>query len=143
MSNRFAIVRINDLYMTHNGESGGDPMRCRVPGEPRFATTIGSNSVVAASPAVHTQNIARGVYGVEFDLVFEAVPETMLALIVAELNESLEEDGTVRVIVESLVDFDVQAQLIPQDGAPYTFESRSGGQARGVTIKFWATGPGA
>lgn len=142
MSTRFATGSLNGLLFTHTGAEGGDPLKCLVKGEPRFASTLAANSVLAADASVHTQAIDRGVRGNEFDLNFPYIPETLLALIMVEINVALVADATVRIVIDSQVDFDVEAQIVFQDGAPYTYEARSGGVAQNVTFRFIATGPG-
>ncbi len=143
MSSRFASGRLNTVYFTNTGALGVVPVKCLVRGESRFASTVATNSVVAADATVHTQAVARGVSGQPFDLNFPYIYESVLALLMAQINAALASDSDVRIVIDSLNDFDVMATLIFQDGEPYTFESRSGGVVQNCTFRFMATGPGA
>lgn len=144
MSTRFAnSVKIGTVYLTSDGTAGGTPLKALVPGESRFASAYAANSVHAADGTPHTQIINRGVKGVAFDVRAEYCPESLIALVVSQLNTALAAGTTVRVIVDSQTDFDVMAVPVLQDGALYTFESRSGGIARGVLFKFLSVSAGA
>jgi len=142
MSTRFASGRLNSVYFTSTGAISGAPCKVAVQGESAFASAYASNNVHAADGTPHTQTIDRGVKGIEFTLVFAFISEAVLALLVAQMNAALLALSTVRVVVDSLTDFDVMASPISQGGALYTFEGRSGGIAKNVQIKFVSVGVG-
>lgn len=144
MSTRYASsVRIGTVYLTSDGTVSGTPLRAHVPGEQGFASSYAGSSVHAADGTPHTQLINRGVKGIEFEVLAEFCPETLITLVLAQLNAALAAASAVRVIVDSQTDFDVMAVPVFQDGALYTFASRSGGIARNVRFKFLSTAPGA
>ncbi|MBA3716264.1 MAG: hypothetical protein H0W76_28055 [Pyrinomonadaceae bacterium] len=143
MSTRHASsVKVGTVYLTHDGTISGVPCKVHVPGEARFASVYAANTVLAADATPHVQTIDRSVRGVEFDLNILFCPETLLALLIAQLNAAYAALSTVRVIVNSLTDFDVQAFPLPQDGALYTFGERSGGITKNVVMKFISSGVG-
>lgn len=141
---RTAKVQIGTTHLTHDGTSGGRPCKCSVQNEGAFASSFGATPRVAADGSVYVQAIDRGVRGVEFVVVPEYLAETVLAQIITQLNAGLSSGTGVRVVVDSLTDFDVMAMPLPAEaGQLFTFESRSGGQVQGVRFRFISTGAGA
>ncbi|HEV7375517.1 MAG TPA: hypothetical protein VGN95_12410 [Pyrinomonadaceae bacterium] len=143
MSDRFATGRLNDLYLTSDGTSTGIPCRVRVENQEAFASSYVISTAQALDFTVHSQLGNRGVKGLLFDLILDFCPETLLSSILELLNTALASLTTVRVRVTHLQTFDVQAVPLTQDRKLYTFESRSGGIAKTVRLKFISTGPGA
>lgn len=138
---RYARVQIGALYLTSDGTQFGAPCRCRVENEAAFASSLSASTVLAVDATPHTQVFDRGVRGIELTVVIEYCPETLLASLVSLLNNALQNLSTVRVTVQSLSDFDVQAVVQSQpDGSLYAWESRSGGIVKGVSIKFISAG---
>ena len=140
---RTAQVKIGSVHLTHDGTSGGRPCKVTVEQESAFASALAGNTVVAADATPHTQLISRGVKGIEFGVLIEYCPESLLSSILGQLTTALAGTGTVRVTCDSLTDFDVLAAPQFQDGALFTFESRSGGYAKGVRLRFISTAAGA
>lgn len=136
MSDRYATGRLDDLHLTSDGTEEGIPCRVRVEGQEQFASGYGNAPSVALDFTVHTQVSDRGVKANEFFLVMEFCPETLLASILTLLNAALDALTTVRVRVTHLETFDVLAVPLTQDRRLYSFESRSGGIAKGVRLKF-------
>lgn len=144
MSSRYAEVQVGSVHLTHDGTDTGRPCKVSVPNESAFASTLGATPQSAADGTVYVQSIDRGVKGIEFFVVAEQLSETVLASITAQLNTGLSTGAGVRVVVTSLTDFDVTALPLPDEsGQLFTFESRSGGYAKGVRFKFISTGAGA
>ncbi len=142
MSTRYAKVRIGDLHLTADGTEAGQPCRVRVENESAFASPYAVAHAQSLSFDVHTQRVERGVKGIEFVVVVEQCPEARLDAIAELLNDTLGDGETVRVVAESLTDFDVQALPVMQGDQLFTFESRSGGIARNVRLGFISTGEG-
>lgn len=140
---RTAAVKIGTTHLTSDGTNAGRACKVRVENESAFASSFAANSVTALDSTVHTQIVGRGVRGIEFDVVAEFLYEDVLASILAQLNAALGASSPVRVVVDSLTDFDVMAVPVFQGGQLFTFESRSGGVARNVRLRFISTAPGA
>lgn len=141
---RSAAVQIGTTHLTHDGTSTGRPCKCSVQNEGAFASAFGATARSAADGTVYVQTINRGVQGIELVVVAEYLSEAVLAQIVSQLNAGLSSGDGVRVVVDSLTDFDVTAMPLPDEaGQLFTFESRSGGQAQGVRFRFISTGAGA
>lgn len=143
MSDRFAVVQIGSIYLTDSGEADGRPCRVNVPDEEVFASSFVSSPNFSADGLPYFQLANIGVVGKEFSIRLEFCPETLIESLVEEIEEGLETGEGVRVIVESLNDFDVQCLPIIQNGKLYSFESRSGGIAKAVTFRFLSTGAGS
>lgn len=140
---RYARVKIGGTHLTADGTEGATPCKVTVSNESAFASPYAAAAQVAADGTPHTQVVARGVRGVEFVVLVEQCPEAVLALVLAELNLALSSLSAVRVVATSLTDFDVMASPLTFDGGQvFTFESRSGGFARGVQFRFISTAPG-
>lgn len=137
MSDRYARVQIGGLYLTSDGTGAGTPCRARVEGESAFASPFAVTTTTALDFTPHTQIVNRGARGVPFVVVLDYCAETVLSSLLATLNAALSSRSAVRVRVTSLTNFDVEAVPQPQpDGALFSFESRSGGIAKGVRIGF-------
>lgn len=141
MSSRSAEVKIGSLHLTHDGTSTGRPCKVVVLNEAAFASSFATTSEPALDFTVHTQAINRGVRGIVFFVRVEYINESVLASIITQLSTALSSGGGVRVVVTSLTSFDVMAMPVTtDDGALYTFESRSGGFAKNVQFRFISTG---
>lgn len=141
---RYARVQLGTTYLTSDGTSDGRPCKVSVPNEAAFASSFGATPQTAADGTIYVQTVNRGVQGIEFFIVAEHLAEAVLAQIITQLNTGLSSGAGVRVIVDSLTDFDVMAMPLPDEaGQLFTFESRSGGYARGVRVRFISIGAGA
>jgi hypothetical protein len=118
------------------------PCRCRVEGQEAFASSYVISTQTALDFSVHSQVSNRDVKGIEFALILEYCPESLLTSIIAILDACLSGGSSVRAQIQHLQTFDVQAVPLTQGGRLYTFESRSGGIARIVRLRFISTGPG-
>lgn len=143
MSSRYAEVQIGTVHLTSDGTADGRPCKAAVQNESAFATSLGAVAQTAADSTVYVQTVERGVKAVEFVVVVEQLSETVLAQMQSQLNTALSSGAGVRVVVESLTDFDVTAMPLPDEsGQLFSYESRSGGFARNVRIRFISTGAG-
>jgi hypothetical protein len=143
MADRYAKVKIGSKWLTSDGAESSPESRCEVTNESAFASAYTASSEQALDFTVHSQIVNRGVRGIPFTVRAPYASEAVLAAIVADLTSALGSLASVRVISQSLNPFDVQAMPVPTDGgALYSFESRSGGIARGVTFSFISTGAG-
>jgi hypothetical protein len=115
----------------------------RVEGQESFASNYVISSAVALDFTVHSQVSDRGVKGNQFDVIAEFCPESLLTAIVVILNACLSGGNTVRVRVQHLQTFDVEAVPLTQGSKLYTFESRSGGIAKSVRLRFISTATGS
>lgn len=144
MSSRNAKVKIGATWLTHDGSAGGRLCKATVLNESAFASAYTATSEQALNFTVHTQVVNRGVKGIEFAVRAEYLAEDLLAAIITQLSTAFSSGASVRVVVDSLTDFDVMAMPVTgEGGALYTFESRSGGFAKNVQFKFISTGAGA
>jgi hypothetical protein len=143
MPERYAKVKIGGTWLTADGTESAPAARCVVRNESAFASLNIASSEQALDFTVHTQVAARGLSGIPFAVTAPYLGEAQIAAIVAELDGALSSLSDVRVISDGQVPFDVLAVPVPTgEGALYTFESRSGGIARGVTFQFISTGAG-
>lgn len=139
-SDRYARVQINDLFLTSDGTAAGVWCRTRVENEAAFASSLAVNTVLSVDATPLSQILDRSLRGIPFTVVIEYCPESLLESLIAAFNAALISSGTVRVVCDSLTDFDVEANIQPQNGALYTWESRSGGIVKGVRFKFISAG---
>lgn len=143
MAQRYAKVKIGATWLTADGTESAPAARCQVRNESAFASQFVASSEQALDFTVHTQVARRALAGIPFGVTAPYLGETQIAAIAAELDAALSSLSDVRVISDGQVLFDVQATPVTTgEGALYTFESRSGGIARGVTFSFISTGPG-
>jgi hypothetical protein len=143
LSDRFATGRLNDLYLTDDGAADGIPCRVRVEGQEAFASNYVNSLQTALDFTTHTQFSARGVKSNEFFLILDFCPETLLSSILTLLDAAIASLAPVRVIVSHLETFDVMAMPLTQGQKLFTFESRSGGIAKNVRLRFISTAPGS
>lgn len=143
MPERFAKVKIGATWLTADGTESAPAAHCQVRNEAAFANALVVSTELALDFSAHSQVAARALRGIPFAVSAPYLGEAQIASIVAELDAALGSLETVRVVSDGQVPFDVQAVPVPGDGgALYTFESRSGGIAKGVTFNFISTGAG-
>lgn len=143
MPQRYAKVKIGSTWLTADGTESAPDARCVVRNESAFASLNVTASEQALDFTVHTQVAARGLSGIPFTVTAPYLGEAQIAAIAAELDAALLALSGVRVISDGQVPFDVQAvPVTTSEGALYTFETRSGGIAKGVSFNFISTGAG-
>ena len=143
MPERFAFVKIGSHWLTADGTESAPKCRCEVRNESAFASAYVVSTELALDFSAHSQVANRGVAGIPFTVRAPYASEAVVAAIVAELTAALAALSSVRVIVDSQTSFDVQAVPVVQEGgALFTFDSRSGGIAKGVSFNFISTGAG-
>jgi hypothetical protein len=136
MGDRFATGQVEDVFLTSDGTNTGIPARARVEQQELYASTQLISTRTALDFTVHAQVSDRGVSSNEFFLVLEFCPEALLDQLLAILDDALSDLTSVRVRLSHLEAFDVQALPLLQERKLYTFDTRSGGIARNVRIKF-------
>jgi hypothetical protein len=143
MSDRYPLIKIGDIFLTSDGTIDGARCRARVENESAFASQYAINSTEALDFTVHSQVAARELRAISFSILCEFHSEAVLASVLTLLNASLASLSDVRIVVTSLTDFDAMARPVLQaGGALFSYESRSGGIAKGVRFNFISTGAG-
>ncbi|HLM58900.1 MAG TPA: hypothetical protein VK422_22545 [Pyrinomonadaceae bacterium] len=141
-SERYARIKIGELWLTADGTADGYPCRATVENEAAFASPFAVSHTQALDFTVHTQIAERGLTGIGFAVLLEYCPESLLDDLVEALETALGEGSGLRVVVESLTNFDVLALPVFQGQQLFTWVSRSGGIAKTVRVNFISTGPG-
>lgn len=139
-SDRFAQGHIGSLYFTSDGLVTGSPCKLTVEGEEQFASDYAAQNIVAADSTVHSQIINTGAKGREFALRFEYVPEAVMTSLTAILNTALSSGTPFTLVIDSFIDFTVDAMPVLQGGALFTYEKRSGGILQNARVSLIAVG---
>lgn len=146
-SNRYASGRVNSVYLTDDGLVTGVGCKVTVEGETGFATQYAASSQTAVDGTVYTQVIELGsaadeASSREFTLVLDWMPEALATALIGALNTALAANTKVRVVIDSYVDFDVDAMPVFQEGQLFTYEKRSGGVLQNARFRFISIGAG-